>query len=181
MENNNKKRIYRVEHASIRRHQNASYRIGPFTYLNSIFAIENNKKLRTENVIHLKDIVSYNDSAYTRLYNRFMNFEKYKSLKRVPACFSLKRPGPNEDPLLREPFSKISKEDKTSGKFPFCFDSIESLKKWFCCPHENKMLRRNGFVITEYRIPAKNIITGYHQSVFIDCPDNKPIGSISLF
>lgn len=177
----NKKKVYRVEHKSIKPIPTLTYNVGPFMYLNSIFKDDRNKHLRTENLIKLRNIMGYRDDSFRRLYHNYMDYDKFRSMKAFPACFSLERPGPNEDPLLRTPFSKIKKEDKLSGLFPFCFESIESLKKWFCDPIENKYLQKNGFVISEYKVPTKKLITGYHQSIFEDSTQTQKIGMISIF
>ena len=80
-----------------------------------------------------------------------------------PVYWTHPRPGPIEDPLLREHWLDSSFEDRVHSVFGF--SDMETLKTWFSCDIQLEWMTKNGYGISEYK--SKNIKHGLRQSVML--------------
>lgn len=139
--------------------------IGPYFFLNSNRVDYNQRNL----------FDTLPDLAY-RIYN---NEDRQLRLKRdvlpgkcLPSSFSAVRPGPREDPGIRDYFRNYylggSKTMSAPMKiiddpFLFAFNSYEQLKRWFFDDKEFKLLEDNEFTVVKRRVKKTNIIDGHAQ------------------
>lgn len=87
--------------------------------------------------------------------------------KLPPALWRHNRPGPVEDPYLREFWLSLPFEDRVQSIFGFA--ERDDCLKWFNTPGQFEWMAQNGFGLAEYR--SKMIRHGLRQSVM---PVNKP-------
>lgn len=87
--------------------------------------------------------------------------QNFKAGKLPPALWKTNRPGPIEDPFLREYWLKLPFEERVQSIFG-CATPQECMK-WFNRKDEVTWLAQNGFGLAEYR--SKKIKHGLRQSV----------------
>lgn len=96
------------------------------------------------------------------VYAKFnVDNSKFVDGKLPPALWSAARPGPIEDPFLREYWLSLPFDERVHSVFGCATPS--DCMKWFSDRNEVVWLAQNGFGLAEYR--SKNIKHGLKQSV----------------
>lgn len=166
---NNYSYIYRVEHENV--YYSAlkdKIGYGPYTYINSCAHLYGNKDNR---VSRLKQVLS-------KFEPRMMRFGRDDICvgKILPASYSWIRPGPREDPLLRDWFkntylngdanAKYYSKDVGNDPVLFCFDSEDQFRRWFFDNEELQLLEQHGFKIVKRRVKSNTVVRGFAQALW---------------
>ncbi len=160
---NNYVNIYRVEHRTLHyTNINGQIGIGPYFYTNTRAKAENLPPEFQE----LTEFIRVHEPRALR-FNR----EDVLPGKTLPTSFNWVRPGPREDPMLRDWFRHTYKVrieateigDMSHEPILFGFDSIEQTKRWFFHKKEFDLLKKNGFYIVKRRVPKANVVFGLAQ------------------
>lgn len=171
--------VFRLEHTSIK--FDAVYGIGPYHFMNNIrydeFKTRPDIKLILEKVDdidikRLRGLMEAQESS-TELKKKYKEHYKFEptcnfSGKVLPCSFSVKRPGPWNDPLLHQSFVNRGIDllkDKLNAIFGF--ESNEQLHKWFDDPIELEILKRLGFDIVPRKIDSNKILFGMRQCCIV--------------
>jgi hypothetical protein len=140
-----------------------SFGLGPYKYFKTL---ENNEETRAFGEMLRKG------EPYTT-YG--IDWDKLaKTENPLPCMWTHARPGPNEDPYLKEFYWPLPETDKI--KYIFGFESIESVLSWFYEPELNKYMHEQGFVVVKYR--SRHIRHGLRQSIM---PCFKPYEAVRIF
>ena len=168
MSGNNKKTIYRIAKGSFPG-------VGPYEYLRHKL-YEQEGMTEDEPSIKLMKELLFSKERWSNTNFKSGDTIKEK-LDRYPifseqGCFSTfktQRPGPFDDPLLKQNIRNRfgSRETLMSGvrikRHFFAFDSKEQMYKWFDDPKELIMLKESGFNIFEEKVKLKDVIFGLKQ------------------
>jgi hypothetical protein len=126
----------------------------PYSFSRFVFDSELSKFLG-KNEPHERNIKKFKGRSHTKL---------------LPTSFSWERPGPCEDPILREEWLKRKKFRMNLESDPnliFGFDSLEQCRSWWFDKEEIFCLGKNGFIVDEYRVKTKFILKGLRQTICI--------------
>jgi hypothetical protein len=150
----------------------AHLNVGPYFFLRSPneHAAKKNLAIEDSDWDDWRNSVLKNEPCVT--YG--IDYNKLVKLNRSLGClWRHRRPGPSEDPYLREYVSSL-KNFNILHHFCCCQD-IQKIKEWFFDVDENRFLSKYGFKISEYRGYG---IHGLRQSL-IDC--RKPTYEINTY
>lgn len=93
----------------------------------------------------------------------------------VPASYKVHRPGPWDDPVmkdnLRKRFGPNPRSEMANRKFKgwaFGFDSIEQFRAWFNDPEELRLLEKHGFKLRTFRVDRKHLVYGLKQVWYLE-------------
>lgn len=169
---NNYRKVYRVEHNTIK-YALSDIGVGPYRFF-SLDVMTAIRALPPQATI--EDLKECNELSlrYEPYQYHLKPKGQFKPGKTLPASDRWIRPGPREDPLLREYLKKnylVNPEDATSGvndkftndPFIFAFDSMEQLNSWFFCEKEKAALNRLGFVIKTHKFKSSDVVLGRSQ------------------
>ena len=119
--------------------------------------------------LELYDAILKNEPSKSPLKFKNKQFDlAFKWLKPLPASWVNLRPGPREDPYLREFWYSLSGLNCERTDYIFGFDSMAKLNSWFFDDEERAILNKYDFTIGKYK--SKYCIHGYRQSIM---PVNK--------
>lgn len=152
----NKYKFYRVEHIGLGYDDEYPVRVnlGPYATLK---LLSYNKKL---DYMH-----EYKKLSEYMLKHEPMNSNpKKKKFANIGlfSTFKDSRPGPREDPYLRDKLS-ISTQSMFKNLHVYGFDSIEQLNNWFSDSDERKQLHICDFAIGVYYVSER--VVGLRQTV----------------
>jgi len=112
---------------------------------------------------HAEQMFTRGEPAQTYGWDLGTKFAPDKSPPYPPALWHHPKPGPIEDPFLREYWLAAPFVERAQSVFGF--PDVEAIQNWFCYSDQLKWLSENGFGIAEYR--SKMIKHGLRQSVML--------------
>jgi len=167
---NNYRHVYRVEHSRIIFN---GIGIGPYTFFRMTLSDIVSQCSPDITIGDIKTCQEY-ITKYEPYDYQVKPLGLYKSGKTLPASYRWIRPGPREDPLLREYFKKNYLKDPenaasemneswTKEPFVFAFDSVEQFRRWFFCEKELEALAKLGFILKPYKVKSDTVVVGRSQ------------------
>ena len=151
----NKVKVYRVEHLNDLYSKEwfdneIQFGIGPYIY------IQHGTDFMKAKFARLSELLRRNEPSNAN--------PKKNRLARIGlfATFVDRRPGPKEDPYLRDKLTFDSK--LIENPHMYGFDSMEQLNHWFHDPEEREELDKQGFGIGIYY--AREPLVGLRQALF---------------
>lgn len=167
---NNYINVYRVEHSSACfPGLKEAVGMGPYTYsgqFGRVFA-----SARGSPFVRMCDCLRKFEPRPQR-YGR----EDVYPNKTLHASFSWVRPGPREDPHLRDWFTATYLGGKANGTLYsdgmkhepilFGFNNEWQLRRWFFDKTEFELLEQNGFKVVKRRIRATDVVQGFAQCLW---------------
>jgi hypothetical protein len=144
--------------------------IGPYGWLmNKVYEKEGKT---SDDVKVLSDLLYSKERWSNHVYSGKINsvLSKYPVFEEY-GCFSTfkaQRPGPWDDPLMKQNLIKRFGRRLELGKMKFRktmfgFDSEQQMNNWFDDPYEIKILKEFGFDIYKERVKTSDIVFGLKQ------------------
>jgi hypothetical protein len=161
---NNYVNLWRVENKFYSLADKYSYKdangpigVGPYTFVHYFGDLHSNYKP----IAMLAGKLAYNEPRTRQFKNPGLHFNRT-----MPVFYSTTRPGPREDPEMREEFMRIYASSPKPPPIAFMFSTESQLKKWFDDVDEWNLLKRNHFITRKYRVPRREVIFGHNQCVW---------------